>query len=81
MQKAVGLFKYQSTLSLARPFERRLFNAFAAHFDMDGIHLIVPIPLHRSKVKKARIQPVLFSCPELPPAVQRILRHTRTMAY
>ena len=52
MQKAVGLFKYQSTLSLARPFERRLFNAFAAHFDMDGIHLIVPIPLHRSKVKK-----------------------------
>ncbi|EIM64202.1 ComF family protein [Desulfobacter postgatei] len=52
IQKALGLFKYQSKLSLARPFERHLFQAFATHFDMNGFHLIVPIPLHVSKAKK-----------------------------
>ncbi|WP_321495843.1 ComF family protein [uncultured Desulfobacter sp.] len=51
IQKALGLFKYQSKLSLARPFERYLFKAFATHFDMDSFHLIVPIPLHGSKAK------------------------------
>ena len=52
IQKALGLFKYQSKLSLARPFERHLFQAFATHFDMDSFHLILPIPLHGSKAKK-----------------------------
>nr|WP_320017486.1 ComF family protein [uncultured Desulfobacter sp.] len=52
IQKALGLFKYQSKLSLARPFERHLFQAFATHYDMDGFHLILPIPLHGSKAKK-----------------------------
>lgn len=50
--KAVGLFKYQSELSLARPFERHLFNAFAVYFDMNRFDLIMPIPLHGSKAKK-----------------------------
>lgn len=52
IQKALGLFKYQSKLSLARPFERHLFQAFATHFDMNHFHLILPIPLHGSKAKK-----------------------------
>jgi ComF family protein len=52
IQKALGLFKYQSKLSLARPFERHLFHAFATHFDMDSFDLILPIPLHGSKAKK-----------------------------
>ncbi len=52
IQKALGLFKYQSKLSLARPLERHLFQAFATHFDMNGFHLIVPIPLHISKARK-----------------------------
>lgn len=52
IQKALGLFKYQSKLSLARPFERLLFNAFVTHFDMNSFHLIVPIPLHGSKARK-----------------------------
>lgn len=51
IQKALGLFKYQSKLSLARPFEHHLFQAFATHFDMDRFHLIVPIPLHSAKAK------------------------------
>jgi len=52
IQEALGLFKYQSKLSLARPLEHHLFQAFATHFDMNGFHLIVPIPLHVSKAKK-----------------------------
>lgn len=51
IQKALGLFKYQSKLSLARPFERHLFQAFITHFDMNHFHLILPVPLHRSKAK------------------------------
>jgi len=52
IQKALGLFKYQSKLSLARPFERYLFQAFVDHFNMNDFHLILPIPLHSSKAKK-----------------------------
>jgi ComF family protein len=51
IQKALGLFKYQSKLSLTRPFEHHLFQAFATHFDMDRFHFIVPIPLHSAKAK------------------------------
>nr|WP_319395444.1 ComF family protein [uncultured Desulfobacter sp.] len=51
IQKALGLFKYHARLSLARPFEYHLFQAFATQFDMDRFHLIVPIPLHISKAK------------------------------
>lgn len=52
IQNALGLFKYQSKLSLARPFERHLFQAFATYFDMTNFHLILPVPLHGSKAKK-----------------------------
>ncbi|WP_035240185.1 ComF family protein [Desulfobacter vibrioformis] len=52
IQKALGLFKYQSKLSLARPLERHLFQAFATHFDMNRFHLVLPIPLHISKARK-----------------------------
>ena len=51
IQKALGLFKYQSKLSLARAFETHLFQAFATHFEMERFDLIVPIPLHHSKAK------------------------------
>ena len=51
IQKALGLFKYHSKLSLARAFETHLFQAFATHFEMERFDLIVPIPLHHSKAK------------------------------
>ncbi len=60
VQNALGLFKYQSKLSLARPFERHLFQAFAAHLDMNGFHLILPIPLHASKAKKRGFNQAYF---------------------
>ncbi|MCG8551040.1 MAG: double zinc ribbon domain-containing protein, partial [Desulfobacterales bacterium] len=60
VQKALALFKYQSKLSLARPFERQLFQAFSAHFDMNGFHLILPIPLHASKAKKRGFNQAYF---------------------
>nr|WP_320191663.1 ComF family protein [uncultured Desulfobacter sp.] len=60
IQKALGLFKYQSKLSLARPFERHLFQAFVTHFEMNDFHLILPIPLHTSKAKSRGFNQAYF---------------------
>ena len=60
IQKALGLFKYQSKLSLARPFERHLFQAFATHFEMNAFDLILPIPLHASKAKSRGFNQAYF---------------------
>jgi len=71
IQKALGLFKYQSKLSLARPLERYLFKAFAAHFDMDRVHLILPVPLHVSKARKRGFNQSYFLVRNFP----RLYRH------
>ncbi|WDP88998.1 MAG: ComF family protein [Desulfobacter sp.] len=52
VREAVALFKYQGRLSLARPFERHLFEAYCTWFSKEDIHLILPIPLHRKKSAK-----------------------------
>lgn len=52
IREAVGLFKYRSRLSLAKPFETRLFQAFAEFFDQEPVDLILPIPLHPAKARK-----------------------------
>jgi ComF family protein len=46
------LFKYQNKLCLARVFESYLFDAFIRFFDGSSIDLILPIPLHRRKMKQ-----------------------------
>ena len=71
IQNALGLFKYQSKLSLARPLERFLFKAFTAHFDMDIFHLILPIPLHGSKAKKRGFNQAYFLVRNFP----RLYKH------
>lgn len=60
IQRALGLFKYQSKLSLARPFEYYLFQAFITHFEMNRFHLILPIPLHGSKAEKRGFNQAYF---------------------
>ena len=60
IRKGIGLFKYQAKQSLARPFEHYLFNAFKTHFNVDDFHLILPIPLHLSKVRKRGFNQAYF---------------------
>jgi len=51
IKDAVPLFKYHSKLSLARGFETLLFQTFLSGFKTDEIDLIIPIPLHWSKLR------------------------------
>ena len=52
IREAVGLFKYNSRLSLAKPFEACLYEAFTDYFSDVPIDLILPIPLHPAKARK-----------------------------
>jgi len=52
IKNAIPLFKYHSKLSLAKVFEDLLFETFLRHSAGSGIELIMPIPLHRKKLKK-----------------------------
>ena len=49
---AIQLFKYHSKLSVAKVFERLLFQAFLRHFTGSGIDLIMPVPLHKLKLRE-----------------------------
>ncbi|WP_457553438.1 ComF family protein [Desulfobacula sp.] len=52
IKKAIPLFKYHSKLSLAKVFERLLFKAFLTYYAKDTIDLIMPVPLHKTKLRK-----------------------------
>lgn len=52
IKEAIPLFKYHSKLSLATVFEALLFETFLTHFATDRIDLIIPIPLHRAKLRR-----------------------------
>ncbi|MCG8615181.1 MAG: ComF family protein [Desulfobacterales bacterium] len=52
IREAVGLFKYNARLSLAKPFEAYLFEALVAYFSDLPIDRILPIPLHPAKARK-----------------------------
>ncbi len=52
IKEAIPLFKYQSKLSLARVFEKNMFDAFERYFVNASIDRILPIPLHLKKMKQ-----------------------------
>lgn len=52
IKNAIPLFKYHSKLSVATVFERLLFEAFVTHYHHLPIDLVMPIPLHRQKLRK-----------------------------
>ena len=52
IKDAIPLFKYQSKLSLARVFEKFMFEAFDSYFSSSGIDWILPIPLHPKKMRQ-----------------------------
>ncbi|MCF6246470.1 MAG: ComF family protein [Desulfobacula sp.] len=52
IQDAIPLFKYKSKLSLLKTLEPMLFNCFLQHYEYSNIDLILPMPLHRHKLKQ-----------------------------
>ena len=52
IKEGIQLFKYQSKISIATVFEYFLFQTFLNHFDSLEIDLIMPVPLHKTKLKQ-----------------------------
>jgi ComF family protein len=52
MKDAIPLFKYSSKLAVARVFEYFLFQTFLQHYEKSDINLIIPMPLHKSKLRE-----------------------------
>jgi len=52
IKDAIPLFKYHSKLSVARVFERMLFQAFLHHYSTSLVDLIMPMPLHKTKLRE-----------------------------
>jgi len=60
VRDAVQLFKYHSKLALAKPLERLLFQTFLQYYEALPIDLIMPMPLHRSKMRKRGFNQAYF---------------------
>lgn len=52
VKDAIPLFKYHSKLSLAKVFEKLLFQTFLRHYSRSRVDLILPVPLHRKKLRE-----------------------------
>ena len=52
IKDAIPLFKYSSKLAAARVFELLLFQTFLRHYEKSNIDLIIPIPLHKIKLRE-----------------------------
>jgi len=52
IKDAIPLFKYRAKLSVVNIFEKMMFEKFLVHFSDSKIDLIIPIPLHKSKLRQ-----------------------------
>ncbi|MFO8083235.1 MAG: ComF family protein [Desulfobacterales bacterium] len=52
LRKSIHCLKYHQQAYLAEPLGLLLFSAFIKHWDPNSVHIIVPIPLHASRLKK-----------------------------
>lgn len=60
VRDAVQLLKYHSKPAMAKPLERLLFHTFLQYYENLPIDLIMPIPLHRSKMRKRGFNQAYF---------------------
>ncbi len=51
LMKAIHCMKYNGKIQLARPFAMLLFTVFLGIWDKNSIDLIVPVPLHKKKLR------------------------------
>jgi ComF family protein len=60
IKDAIPAFKYNSKLSLAKVFEQLLFETFIKHYAKQKIDIIMPIPLHKKKLKERGFNQAFF---------------------
>lgn len=51
VKESISLFKYQKKLGLASPLEKIIFSAFEKYFSFSEIDIVIPVPLHISKLR------------------------------
>lgn len=52
VQDGIQLLKYHSKTSVAQVFETMMFQAFLEHYEDQPVDLIMPLPLHASRMRK-----------------------------
>lgn len=52
MRRMVHLYKYQGRSQLARPFGSMLWRALLSYWQPDQFDLVVPVPLHRKRLRR-----------------------------
>ncbi len=52
IKDAIPFFKYHSKLSVSKVFEHMMFQTFIRHFEISQIDLIMPVPLHKKKLRE-----------------------------
>lgn len=60
VRDAIQLLKYHSKLAMAKPLERLLFETFLQYYENLAVDLIMPMPLHRSKMRKRGFNQAYF---------------------
>lgn len=57
---AVPLFKYHSKLAVAKVFEHLMFQTFLRYYATAGVDLIMPVPLHKKKLRQRGFNQAFF---------------------
>ncbi|SDU22248.1 ComF family protein [Desulfobacula phenolica] len=60
IKDAVPLFKYHSKLAVSKVFEHLMFQAFLRYYESAGVDLIMPVPLHKKKLKQRGFNQAFF---------------------
>ena len=60
LMAAIHCLKYKEKIQLARPLGVLLFMAFCRYWNMANLNLIVPVPLHKRKLRSRGFNPSFF---------------------
>jgi len=75
VKDAIPLFKYHSKLSLAKVFENILFQTFLRHYSRSRVDLILPVPLHRKKLRERGFNQAYLMIRNFIKTYQKIYNH------
>ena len=83
LARGVQRLKYGGRMELARPLGYLLQDAYLRHFADDPPDLVIPVPLHKSRLRERGFNQVMLILadwagrPELPPVSSRLMKRVR----
>ncbi len=61
VKESIKLFKYKKKLALAKPLGKIIFSGFTEYFDSSDVDMIIPVPLHASKLRQRGFNQVFLA--------------------